>query len=289
MQDLLLSGIPLIQRLQSIQSPLLDAFFVNVTRFGNESFFLLWIPIIYWCIDKRFAFRLGVVFLFSNWLNVVLKNGFATTRPSPDVVRVLYAESGGGYAFPSGHTQAVAAFWTFVARNLGRAWLWVIAAVIMVLVGISRMYLGLHYPLDVLGGLVLGVLCVVALDRPAVFRALQQGRLWPAFWPLVLLVLDKSPDAAKTVGFAVGLLFGYGLEEATLGFVEKATLPKQLVKVAVGVALFLGAQTGLKYVFGSGMVFGVLRYMIAGVAATYVAPLIFTKVNLAARGQDVGA
>ena len=85
-------------------NPILDWFSIGVTTLGSEEFYLIAIPILYWCVEKKFAFKLGMVFLYLSYVNDLLKVIFQTPRPDPSVVRVLYPESGGGYAFPSGHS-----------------------------------------------------------------------------------------------------------------------------------------------------------------------------------------
>ncbi|HAH95429.1 MAG TPA: phospholipid phosphatase, partial [Firmicutes bacterium] len=79
-----------------------------ITMVGSENFYLLALTVIFWCINKRFGFRLGLIVICSDYLNTALKQAFKIARPEgkwPGLVESMHAETGGGYGFPSGHAQ----------------------------------------------------------------------------------------------------------------------------------------------------------------------------------------
>jgi hypothetical protein len=74
-------GLGVVQWVQSFRNPLLDSFFLTINYFGEAYFFLALIPLLYWCIHKQFGYRFALVLGFSTYLNLVLKDFFATPRP----------------------------------------------------------------------------------------------------------------------------------------------------------------------------------------------------------------
>ncbi|MFB5082940.1 hypothetical protein H9Q17_02085, partial [Symbiobacterium thermophilum] len=97
-----MSGVEILQAIQTIQSPLLDRVLGLITNLHHEAVNILVLPLIYWLYDKRFGRYMFSVFVIGFWSNDFLKEVFRTPRPDPAQVRVILAETGGGYAFPSG-------------------------------------------------------------------------------------------------------------------------------------------------------------------------------------------
>jgi hypothetical protein len=115
----------------------------------------------YLCVDARLGLRLGVLVLGSDILNNLLKVLFALPRPywvDPQV-RALATES--SFGMPSSHAQNSAAVWPYLALMSRRAWVWLIAAFLIVGIGISRIALGVHFAADVVVGWALGALVLV--------------------------------------------------------------------------------------------------------------------------------
>lgn len=135
--------------------------FFGITFLGASA--VLWglLALFYWWIDPRFARRLGVVLAVSILTHQLLKSLVGSPRPY-DLDQALSTEparrTGGGYGFPSGHTQNAATFWPAFAFRYGWLWLWGLALLIVAAVGLSRMVLGVHMPVDVLGGFAFGVI-----------------------------------------------------------------------------------------------------------------------------------
>lgn len=191
----------------SILTPFLDSFFLAVTYLGSGLGVVLLALLYAWWVDPAGGRRLAAVLGISFLANLALKELFALPRPY-DVEPAAASEgaraTATGYGFPSGHTQASAVFWFFLARLHRRRWLTALAAVMVGLVGVSRLYLGVHFPLDVLGGLAAGLVLVwVAIRAP------EPPRPGPvAGTALALVALPVSvflgPSAAQALGLALG-------------------------------------------------------------------------------------
>ena len=154
--------IEILDLIQKLRTPLLDRIMTFVTGLGNFS--SVWILLALVLILMKKTRKAGFVVLFAVLLdsllcNLILKNIF--TRPRPcDVntaVRLLIPRPL-GYSFPSGHTSSSFAAVTALFLS-GRSRLWKAALAVAVLVAFSRMYLYVHYPTDVLGGILCGILC----------------------------------------------------------------------------------------------------------------------------------
>jgi membrane-associated phospholipid phosphatase len=126
---------------------------------GSEDFFLIALPLVYWCINSEIGIRIGVMLLLSNGINGVFKMSIHGPRPFwvSDQVRALYLTSDiVGFGIPSGHTEVATGIWGVAADGVKRTWAWVAASIVILLIGLSRIYFGVHFLHDVLFGWFLG-------------------------------------------------------------------------------------------------------------------------------------
>ena len=133
------------------------------TFLGSEEFLLLALPVIYWCVDARIGLRMGVILLLNGVVNSVLKLAFFGPRPywvNPQV-KALVSET--SFGVPSGHAQMAAGLWGMLASQVRRPWAWGAAIFLILVIGLSRLYLGVHFLHDVLLGWLLGALVLWAL------------------------------------------------------------------------------------------------------------------------------
>lgn len=287
--------LAVIQWLQSaMQGPFWEALWLSVTRLYSEEAILPLLPIAFWVTDRSFARLLATVTLGQLALNPFLKGLSGTPRPPQGAgIRVYLVDTEGGYSLPSGHAQGAAAILATLARRLARPWFSALAALLILLIGISRIYLGVHYPADVLAGWAVGL--TVAYATAAAWPALG-ARL--RRWPLALRLLLAAAAPALVLGTWAGLPFvarvglgplypGLGalagmwcgslLEERYLGFDPRGGLAWQAAKCAVGLASVLVLRYGLKALLPAGDWFTFLRYAALGLYVTLVAPWIFAR------------
>ena len=136
-----------------------------VSLLGNEEFFLLLMPALYWCVSAALGVRIGFILLLSANFNYILKLLFHGPRPYWYSSRVLALSSESTFGIPSGHAQNAAAVWGLLAAALRRRWAWAIALALILTIGLSRIYLGVHFPSDVLIGWLIGAALVWAYTR----------------------------------------------------------------------------------------------------------------------------
>ena len=297
----------ILYALESIRTPWLDAVMAAVTHLGEETVFMVAALLVFWCVSKRQGYYLLAVGFAGTVLNQFLKLLFRIPRPwvlDSDFTIVESARAQAtGYSFPSGHTQNAIGTFGGVARFTARKWVRVTAIVIAVLVPLSRMYLGVHTPLDVGVAAVIAVVLVFAL-YPVMARSESEPRVMAAVLAVMLalaagylLFVSVYPfpadvDAAnlasgvenawKLLGATAGMLAGWWLDVKYIRFDTRGAWYVQAVKLAVGLALILALRAGLKAplatLLGAGAG-GAVRYAVVVLFAAAVWPLAFAPLR----------
>lgn len=158
MQSLLAWGADLIVAVQQWHTPLLTQLVEAFTALGGMGYLFL-IPLACWCFQRRLSWQMAVIFSAAALVNFLLKDWIDLPRPYQVDPRIV-SEGEHGYSLPSGHAQLVVAYWGVLAAWVARRWFWVLAVVVMGLMGFTRVYLGVHYPTDIMAGWLLGAVCV---------------------------------------------------------------------------------------------------------------------------------
>ncbi len=269
----------LIKLIQSISNPFLDIVFQLVTMMGEDTFFMLVTAVIYWCIDKELGYKLGFVTLTSASVNFGLKDLLKIPRPIGEPgIRSLRVHTAEGYSFPSGHTQNTTTLWTFFMLQFRRSWLFMIGILVILLVGVSRLYLGVHTPWDVAGGIIIGVVWVLIWSF--IYEASRKQKdkrilVFVVVLALIGLFVFKEFNYYKVVGALTGLLIGYLIEPRFIKFQEKASFPNQIIKVVFGLAVVYALRLFLKTALPEVLISDYLRYLILLLWITIAAPLLF--------------
>lgn len=288
--------------LESVRFPAFTKFMSLITRLGEETAFLVVALIIFWCVDKYKGYYTLGVGLVGTLINQFLKITCRVPRPwvvDPNFTIVESArEAASGYSFPSGHTQTAVGTFGCIASFTRKTWIRIIAIVLAVLVGLSRMYLGVHTPADVIVGAVQS-LALVFLFLP---MSKEQGRRmipWVFGGLLVLsgcylayVTLYPFPEgmdlhnyesaiknAYTLMGCSVGILIVFFVDEKKIHFETKAIWWAQIIKTVLGLAAVLlvkeGLRTPLEAICGGHMVARSIRYCLIVVVAGVVWPLSF--------------
>src|SRR5680860_162966 len=232
-----------IYALQSAASPALDSLMLWITRLGSEQVYIVLLILAFVVVDAAKGRSLALVFLASFYLNQVLKELFATQRPfliDETVARSQAAiDSAPGNGFPSGHAQSSMTFWGLAAVYVGRRWFIVLAALVVLAVSLSRLYLGVHLPIDVIGGLLLGLLAVavgVAVER----LELKPTRPLKLVLGLVLPLLVHLLFPLENSGLLLGALAAFVVGPELAPHDTSGPLSGRLVLGVLAVALAFG-------------------------------------------------
>ena len=272
-------------------SPALDLPFAVFTFLGDEEFFLLLLPFVYWCLDRRTGARLTVLFLMSMLVNYVAKAIGAQPRPFQYDPRVLMIRDASGYGLPSGHTQSAVVVWGYLGSQFRKKWLWVVVALLVVLIPLSRVYLGVHFPHDLLGGYVLGAVSLALflwLDPRVEGGMSQQGLAWQlglmALVPALTIALSPSEDSVTQGATLMSMGIGFILERRWVRFEPSPTWWKRLVAFLLGIVVVGGLWGGLRVAFDGlepALVFRFVRYGLTGLWGSLGAPWVFVRLRLA--------
>lgn len=301
MHEFLMSLIPwgtkAILWVQSFSNPFLDKLFTGATFLGEEEFYLVFLPLIYWCFDKRIGVRLAYAFLLSAYLNSFLKGLFGIPRPTDPRIRFLRRET--SPSFPSGHAQGTTVVWGYLGTWQQNGAFWAVAVVLILLTSLSRIYLGVHFPQDVVSGIVIGVVYLLAFNWVtarwgkglAKLPLVAKASLVMLF-SITLVAAHPSEDTAMITGALAGMGLGFLLEGRFVGFSADGLWWKRALRFLAGLILVIAFYVGLKVVFPTGiatplaLALRVIRYGVVGVIGTFIAPWIFVKAGLAEAKKD---
>ncbi|MCK4330928.1 MAG: phosphatase PAP2 family protein [Dehalococcoidia bacterium] len=296
MEALLQWGLDLILAIQQIHGPVLDGIFRAITFMGEEEFYLILLPLLLWCVDFGLGARLGVLFLLSSYLNFGLKDLFRQPRPF-DLDPSVKLSSAEGYGLPSGHSQSAVVVWGSIAAWARQRWFWAVAIALMVLIGFSRVYLGVHFPTDVLAGWAIGavllVVCLAVQSRVEKWLAkvgLATQIILALMIPLILLLVHPTKDSVTTLAPLCGLGLGLALTHRYISFSARGPWWQRVLRFLVGGIVMAALYLGLKAVFPGEesalyLVFRFLRYWLIGVWITLGAPWLFRLLRLTTEAE----
>lgn len=294
--------------LEGIRNSFLDAFFSLITLGGEETVFMAVGMIVFWCFSKYQGYYLLCTGFLGTVINQFLKMVCRVPRPwvkDPNFTIVESArEAASGYSFPSGHTQTSVGLFGGVARwNKGRA-LRIIMVALCVLVPLSRMYLGVHTPADVIVSVGVALLLIFgayplfkkAENSPKVMyillsvitAAVIAYACFISFYPFpqdvysdtnIHNLQSATKNAYTLLGCMLGLFVIYTLDIKYTHFETKAVWWVQIVKVVVGIGLVLAVKEGmrapLELVFGSELVARCARYFLMVIVGGGIWPMTF--------------
>ena len=273
--------LDLIRAVQSIHTPFLDAFFEGITIFGEELFMVPLLAIIYWTMNKKFGETLAYTVFTSLLLNNTLKEMFSFERPiGEEGIRTLRPETATGKSFPSGHSQNGAATGGAFMIEFKKKWLTLLLGMVIFLIGLSRIYLGVHYPKDAVVGILLGLLTAFLCAR--LLKKIKPEVLYTLTFLLFIpaLFFAGSEDFIKSFGSYAGFFLGILLEKNYVQFEVKGTPLKKVLRVLIGILLILLIKEGLGAVFPEKALYDLLRYFLVTFTAIFLYPLFFKKFNL---------
>ena len=292
MDPILQWGIEVIVAIQTIRSPALDAFFQAITFLGNAEFYLLLAPIFIWSVNYRLGARLGILLLLSSYVNEALKNALMQPRPCEPRPE-LCIDQAEGYGIPSGHSQNAIVFWGVIAHWISKAWAWVAAILLMLLIGLSRIYLGVHFPSDVLAGWAIGVVILglyivlgARVEKWLGELSLAVQILLAFALPVLFLSIQPTDVTVQITGAFAGIAVGVALGVRYLDFDAGGQFWKRAVRFLLGVAVVAAIFFGLRIIFpGEGeslyAIFRFVRYGFVGLWISLGAPWLFLRLGLA--------
>ena len=284
---------------QNIESPVLDCFFELITMLGEKNILIAVIAWMFWNVEKKKGFILSFILLFSLVLNTGIKIAFHRQRPFELIPGIVgkRIQTATGYSFPSGHTQGAATFYMTLALLFKRRWICISAVAVSLLVAVSRLYLGVHWPVDVAGGLFLGAAVAIIIypllssvydTSVARYLVVVISSITALLILTGFLIINRVyfsgelvlTDLMKTVGVFSGVSVGFVLEGKYTNFSVKGSIVKKGLRFAIGIIGTMILITGLKLVFPEVDTFHFLRYALTGLWITWLYPAAGKRVGL---------
>ena len=304
-----------VSQLASERTPALTLLMQGCSLLAELEGYMLVIVLLFVLYDKRLAIQSAVLVIVTMTLNHLLKIVIRNPRPfveedtyiqnwaiATQNVTDLVAE----YSTPSGTAMAAAAFYILLLLKIRNTAFSVLCVVVILLNGISRPYLGVHYAEDIAIGWLLGIVIGIAGARYADqltnwWSAHQKG--WHAtvgftfglcVWGVTLYVsdrvLEEQPLAfISYLGFLLGILITYPMEIGITDYRPNAfSISKGIGRVVVMGSVLVGAMVLLDFLFGifaneqslTGHALRYLRYALVAAAGVIVSPLLFRRMRI---------
>ncbi|MBP3599943.1 MAG: phosphatase PAP2 family protein [Clostridia bacterium] len=290
--------------LEGLRNPVCDAFFSTVTHLGEETFFIVFGLIFFWCINKKEGYYLLSIGFIGTIVNQFLKLWFRVPRPwvkdkDFTIVESARAEAT-GYSFPSGHTQSSVGVFGGIARFNKKLWIRIICILACVLVPLSRMYLGVHTPADVFVSVALSLVLIFGLypliqkcfDNAKIMRILLVSMVVLSAGLLAFVLFYNFPsdvdlenlssgtkNAYKMLGCTLGIYIAFEIDKSFINFDTSGSLISQILKFVLGLIPLLGIKEGLRFplnaIFGGSYLADGVRYLLIVLFAGCVWPLTF--------------
>ncbi|MFI0445073.1 phosphatase PAP2 family protein [Actinomadura sp. 6N118] len=299
---------------------MLTGFMQLISFIGSAALFVPLLVVVFWCVDTRLGARLAVLMSVSGVLNNVLKLSFNEPRPFWTDPSVTGHEARDSFGMPSGHAQSAGALYGYLALRSVRWTVWAVATVMVLMIGVSRVYLGVHSAGQVLAGWAIGLtlavlalwgvprlvplwarqplmlqfalsLAVSGLCLAASWTAVRSldGWRWPEPWARAIVDAGGSPEpvsqyaGAAAAGALFGVLAGLSWLNARGWFETGGETWRRLARIPVGVL-------GVLVIYGLGIPFGtadpVPGFVIPALLSLWVtagAPEVFVRLGLATR------
>ncbi len=270
-----------------------DYVMLVITDLGDELFYTIMLPILYWCWEKRAATAVGAVFLVSAAVNDSAKAVFNQPRPALDqLLPEMQAISQKAvperwYGFPSGHAQGAVAFWGSMIWFIRKPLVYVLGGLMLVLVPYSRIYLGVHFLGDVLGGYGIGVILLLILIPVVILVEKYHASMNEPILigilvivPFVLYNIIPGISVNTIMGVLSGFLIGVIISKDRVLFNPRNKILPTLIKIVIGMTGLFIIKSGLKPILPEHHISGFARYWLIGFWSTFVAPLIFSKISI---------
>lgn len=274
--------LDIIRFIQSIHNDFFDVLFQLITMFGEEVIITSILAYIYWNKNKEIGKKIAYSSFTSILVNNTLKGLINAKRPIGEPgIRSLRVETATGSSFPSGHSQNAAVFYSSLAREIKNKIIYLVMGILIFLVGLSRLYLGVHYPRDVIFGIIFGVLVSIIsykLHNKVKNKMYLYVFTFTIFIPVV--IFNSSIDLIKGMGTFLGFIIGVFIEEKYICFSTEGNSFSKLLRLLMGLILLLIIKIGLKIVFPTKVIFDFIRYTFIGIFAMAIWPYIFKKFNI---------
>ena len=214
--------LDILMYLQSIRNELLTSLFTFFTICTEVPVITVLTAMLYWCINKKAGQRILFALCGSLNINIGVKNFVKMARPiGLKGLESLRIETATGYSFPSGHTQTATTFWIAMMTQFKKAWVYIIGILMILGAGISRLYLAVHWPMDVIVGWFFGIVLSILFVK--IFDYIDDSKSYYILIGIMLIFgvctyFIGGEDFYKMFGLYTGFVLGYMVEDTYINF-----------------------------------------------------------------------
>ena len=283
----------ILKLLEGMRNDFLNTLFEFITVFGEETLLVFLIVTLWFAFDKKFAQKLLFVTMASMSVNGVIKNIAQVPRPfASGEVTCVRPETATGYSFPSGHTQNFTTWTSLTAMQLKKKWFTALVTILILLVAFSRVFLGAHYPSDVVVSVVIGTafgtIGSIVYDKTENKQKLYIGMTLILTPFAVLFMFDAEPlfeDFYKFYGMVAGIGVAVSFEEKHAPIGYDVSRWKKLLRIVIGIAVAFIVKEGVKVlkitdVVQLSFVIDAVRYFLLVFAVMGLCPVLFKKCRI---------
>lgn len=272
--------------------PNFEFFFRYITEFGGTLIYLGIFFMLFWGINKKFAKNLVLIYIISNFVNFYAKSFIGNPRPDQSNWILIGASH---LSTPSGHAMSTTVVWGYIGVKMKNMLTLLISVLIIILVGFSRMYLGVHWLGDILTGWLFGliILSLANIIEKSEIKLWQNKELNIYIMLIIIgfiaLIVTEFVNISKynfgTVGGQfIGIGLGFILEYKFVNFdleLEKKKKWKIIIRIFIGIFMVAIIYLGLYLIIDSNIFWQVaLQYIIVFVVGIFLWPYVFKKINL---------
>lgn len=290
-------GLDLILSLQAGRNEFLEILVILLDFMGDELFFIALTALIYWTMSKRIGVRAYFALVVISIAVFVLKDLFGRPRPFvvSELVQPVFETE--GFGIPSGHTAIALMLWGYLAYAVRKTWFTALVVFYVLLQGVGRMIAGVHYPQDIVAGLLLGgvtlALYIPLADRVAVIwqqrAAWQQVLIALVFAAIGLLFFSQSEDTLTIIALLAGGCLGITLQQFIAQFSPHPAAARRAIQYLIGLALSIGILFGLDVLFGDAepaALLRIVRYALVAIFALALWPWLSIQAGLMTQAES---
>ncbi|MBT9130594.1 MAG: putative undecaprenyl-diphosphatase YbjG [candidate division WS2 bacterium] len=275
------AGTEAIIYLQGFRNALLDRLFLLITFLGDGEFYLFLFLVVYLSVNKHWGRGLAYILLISTYINLLIKDVIALPRPYDSRITILRSET--SYSFPSDHSQVALSTYGFFGLRVNKWSVWLVFIPLILLIGLSRVYIGVHYPQDLLGGWLSGLFILI------IWEGMQHriknippllSFILAIILPLLLMVLFYSRESLKTMATLMGVSLGFQLEKALVDFEADGLLLQKIVRILVALPIIATVWYGLKIILPDLSIFVFIRHLVLGFTVSFFIPSLLSRLKL---------
>jgi len=283
--------LEIIRYIQQFMNPLLDNIFILITQLGEETLAIALMAILFFGYKKQIGKKIMFFLLASLTLNNALKFLLRLPRPFEEVgagIITLRAETASGFSFPSGHSQMAGTLYPSLIKVIKKQWYNILTVVIVILVALSRVYLGVHYPIDAIVGAFLGI--AVVIGGELLFKLYKNetyifGITSLIFLPFAILFLfdgeaQSAADFFKVYGLLIGVFAALEYEKRYINFKDTKVWKTRIIRVVLAMIIILGIKEGVKLITPDIFIFDFLRYFLMAFVGIGLYPHLFARLKI---------